>query len=87
MPTEKQIKLWTKKNYKNKDDEEPLYWNTGINNIKNVRSILQETQPWFEADTGRLDIINRIKMWRYISDDKNFDAAYWLTRIENELNR
>ena len=87
MPTEKQIKLWTKKNYKNKDDEEPLYWNTGLNNIKNVRSILQETQPWFEADTGRLDIINRIKMWRYISDDKNFDAAYWLTRIENELSR
>ena len=84
MPTEKQVKLWTIKTYKNKDDEEPLYWNTG-NTKQSVRSILQENQPWYEEDSGRLEIINRIKLWRNITNDKNFDANYWLTRLENEL--
>ena len=85
MPTEKQIKLWTKKSYKNIDNEEPLYWNTGAKNKKTVRNILKEMEPWLEEDTGRLEIINRIKLWRYLTNDKNFDAEYWLTRIENEF--
>ena len=41
-------------------------------------------EPWFEQDTGRLEYINRIKLWRYISGDPEFDADYWMTRVENE---
>lgn len=84
MPAEKQIKLWTENSFKNTDNEEPLYWNNG-NKKNSVREILQKTEPWFEADSGRLDIMNRIRLWRHLTNDKNFDAAYWLTRIENDF--
>ena len=85
MPTQKQVKLWTNKTYKNNHEEEALYWNRGVEK-NSIKEILQKTEPWFEADSGRLDILNRIRLWRHITNDKNFDAAYWLTRIENDYN-
>jgi hypothetical protein len=30
-----------------------------------------------------LEILNRIKFWRFLTGDDNFDAHYWLTRLEN----
>jgi len=32
-----------------------------------------------------LEYLNRIRFWRYISGDNNFDADYWVTRVENEF--
>ncbi len=49
-----------------------------------IQSILERQEPWFENATGRLEIVNRIKMWRFLTGDDHFDAHYWLTRIENE---
>ena len=40
--------------------------------------------PWQENDTNRLDNINRIKMWRLLTGNKNLDVDYWMTRVENE---
>jgi hypothetical protein len=40
-------------------------------------------EPWFEQDTGRLEFLNRIRLWRYLTDDPTYDADYWLTRVEN----
>jgi hypothetical protein len=48
-----------------------------------IQSILCRPEPWFELDTGRLEFINRIKLWRYLTGDPDFDAHYWCTRIEN----
>ena len=49
-----------------------------------MHTILTTPEPWFEADTGRLEFLNRIRLWRYLLGDERFDADYWLTRIENE---
>jgi len=40
-------------------------------------------EPWFEQDTGRLEFVNRIRLWRHLSGDPTFDADYWLGRLEN----
>jgi hypothetical protein len=48
-----------------------------------VESILMTPEPWFEQDTGRLEYVNRIKLWRRLSGDPTFDADHWLTRLEN----
>jgi len=50
-----------------------------------LSSILTKPEPWFEMDSGRLEYLNRIRFWRYISGDNNFDADYWVTRVENEF--
>ncbi|MGH7025180.1 MAG: phytanoyl-CoA dioxygenase family protein [Caulobacteraceae bacterium] len=49
-----------------------------------IETILTTPEPWFEADTGRLEYVNRIKLWRYLTADPDYDADYWLTRLENE---
>jgi hypothetical protein len=48
-----------------------------------IQDILARGEPWFEAASGRLEVVNRIKQWRYITGDENFDVDYWLTRLEN----
>ena len=50
----------------------------------NLQKVLCEPQPWFEMDTGRLEFVNRIRLWRYLLGDDSFDAHYWVTRLENE---
>ena len=47
-----------------------------------VETILTTPEPWFEQDTSRLEYVNRIKLWRYLTDDASYDADYWLTRLE-----
>jgi hypothetical protein len=47
-----------------------------------VETILTTPEPWFEQDTGRLEYVNRIKLWRYLAGDPTYDADYWLTRLE-----
>ena len=66
-PTVRQVKLW------NTDDlEDP-----------EVARILGKGYPWYEAASGRLEIVNRSKFWRYLTGDDTFDTGYWLTRLEN----
>ena len=48
-----------------------------------VEKILMTPEPWFEDDTGRLEMVNRVKLWRYLTADATYDADYWLTRLEN----
>jgi hypothetical protein len=48
-----------------------------------VEQILMTPEPWFEDDTGRLEFVNRVKFWRYLTGDQTYDADYWLTRLEN----
>ena len=40
-------------------------------------------EPWFEQATGRLEVVNRIQMWRSLTGDASFDFDGWLTRLEN----
>ncbi len=47
-----------------------------------VEAILMTPEPWHENDTGRLEFVNRIKLWRYITGDDAYDADYWMTRLE-----
>jgi hypothetical protein len=50
---------------------------------QSVEQVLMTPEPWFEQDTGRLEFVNRIKLWRYLTGDDSYDADYWLTRLEN----
>ncbi len=81
-PTVRQIRLW------NTDDldesvgkQHPIFTKETPKN--DIQAILSKSEPWFEEGAGRLEIINRIKFWRFLTGDENFDAHYWLTRLEN----
>jgi hypothetical protein len=43
---------------------------------------LRQAEPWHEAATGRLETVNRSRLWRYLTGDERFDADWYLTRTE-----
>ncbi len=81
-PAVRQLRLW------NTDDlDESVNKQTPIFSKETpkdgIQAILSSYEPWFEEGTKRLEILNHIKMWRFLTGDDNFDAHYWMTRLEN----
>lgn len=64
-----------------------LLWNTDDLNDPEIGQILSQRQPWYEWATGRLEIMNRSKMWRFLTGDDSYDTDYWLKRVENMPER
>jgi ribosomal protein S27AE len=80
-PRVRQLRLWN-------TDDLPTNTNKAIftretNAVEDIQTILGRLEPWFEDAGGRLEIVNRIKLWRFLTGDNNFDVHYWLTRLEN----
>ncbi|MCP5182155.1 MAG: phytanoyl-CoA dioxygenase family protein [Pseudomonadales bacterium] len=83
-PTAPQSRLWDTSDLDALSQPRPIFWTGGKGNQETIESVLMQPEPWFEADTGRLEYINRIRLWRYLSGNPGYDADYWLTRVENE---
>jgi hypothetical protein len=80
-PTVRQVRLWNTDDL-DENTHHPIFSKETPKN--DIQAILSHYEPWFEWGTGRLEIINRIKFWRFLTGDDNFDAHYWLTRLENK---
>ncbi|MCG5216363.1 phytanoyl-CoA dioxygenase family protein [Streptosporangium sp. KLBMP 9127] len=52
-----------------------------------VAAELAVQHPWYEHATGRLEIYNRVALWRALTDDDGFDIDYWATRVTNRPRR
>ena len=87
-PQVRQRRLWNCTDLsKDHKQQRPIFWSDPSREADPVQQILMQPQPWFEADTGRLELVNRIRFWRYLLGDDSYDADYWLTRLENEPAR
>ena len=64
--------------------QRPIFYVKSHEPRDSVAAILMTPEPWFEQDTGRLELVNRIKFWRYLTDNPDYDADYWLTRLEHQ---
>ena len=38
---------------------------------------------WY-GNEDRLEIVNRIRFWRFLTGDDQFDVGYFLSRLENQ---
>jgi hypothetical protein len=47
---------------------------------------LSRDHLWYGHEV-RLEIVNRIRLWRALTGDPRFDIDFWLTRLENEPTR
>ena len=61
-------------------------WNTDDIDSPEIDRILFRNHKWYGND-DRLEYAQRIKFWRFLTGNENFDAHYWLTRIENMPER
>jgi hypothetical protein len=83
-PAVRQRRLWDTSDLGPGDFEQrPIFWMRELPDPDHLHSILCRLEPWYELDTGRLEIINRLRLWRFLLGDDEFDADYWLTRIDN----
>ncbi len=55
-------------------------WNTDDIDDPGVRQELTTSFGWTNANEGRLELVNRAKLWRYLTGDELFDIDYYLTR-------
>lgn len=84
-PTERQRRLWDDSDLPNDHFEQrPIFWTDPAEPADSLHAILMQGQPWYESDTARLELINRVRFWRFLLGDDGFDADYWVSRIENE---
>jgi ectoine hydroxylase-related dioxygenase (phytanoyl-CoA dioxygenase family) len=58
-------------------------WDTRDLDDPEVARILNRDHRWYGHEL-RLEIVNRVHLWRHLLDDPRFDLDYWLTRIENQ---
>ena len=81
-PTKTQVRQFDLETLRPQAQQRPIFYLKGPL-PPSVEQILMTPEPWFEQDTGRLEFVNRIKLWRYLTGDPGYDADYWLTRLEN----
>ena len=57
-------------------------WNTDDIDSPEIPGHLGINHGWYGNEV-RLETVNRIKFWRFLTGDDNFDVSYWLSRLEN----
>ncbi|WP_188193959.1 phytanoyl-CoA dioxygenase family protein [Nonomuraea sp. SYSU D8015] len=64
-----------------------LLWDTADLADPAVAAELNRRFPWYEPATGRLEVHNRVLLWRAMTADPAFDIDYWTTRVNNRPGR
>ena len=82
-PRVRQLRLWNTDDLETENAKHKPIFTRETNAVEDIQTILSRGEPWFEDAGARLEIVNRIKMWRFLTGDTNFDVHYWLTRLEN----
>jgi hypothetical protein len=62
-------------------------WDTADLDDPAVAAELNRRFPWYENATGRLEIHNRVRLWRAMTADPAFDIDHWTTRVNNRPGR
>ncbi len=62
-------------------------WDTDDLNDPAVAEELRTVFPWYESATARLEIYNRVQLWRSLIGDDSFDLDHWVTRVSNRPGR
>ena len=57
-------------------------WNTDDLDSSEVARALNRKIPW-HGQRHRIELMNRIKFWRFLTGDPAFDMALWWGRVEN----
>ena len=82
-PVIRQIKLWDTSDLDESNDQfRPIFFVTEQRRPNTIQEVLMRGQPWYEGDTGRIELIQRVRFFRRLLGDSSFDADYWVSRLE-----
>jgi hypothetical protein len=57
-------------------------WNTDDIDHGEVPGILSTDHKWY-GNEGRIEFVNRIRLWRFLTGNEKFDMSLWMGRLEN----
>ncbi len=80
-PRVPQVRLW------NLDDFDALHNDPRDHTFGHMRHdsvghVFRRMQPWQQGHEARYELMQRAKLWRYLSGDDHYDVDYYYTRIE-----
>ena len=79
-PTERQLRLWDTSDLDDRTAaDDHMFARTDPHT---VASQLRGNERWYEPSTQRLEIVQRSRLWRYLTGDDRFDVDWYLTRTE-----
>jgi ectoine hydroxylase-related dioxygenase (phytanoyl-CoA dioxygenase family) len=58
-------------------------WDTADLHDPRIGKVLSRDHGWYGHEV-RLEIANRLRLWRELTGDPRYDVDFWLTRIEND---
>jgi hypothetical protein len=81
-PRQPQVRLW------NTEDLEAVHNAPDDHTFAHMRTdsvghVLRAMQPWQQGHEARYELLQRARLWRYLTDDPAYDVDYYLTRIES----
>ena len=79
-PTVPQVRLWDTSDLAERTDSSDhifARWDHGT-----TGALLRGNEPWYEPAAYRLEVVNRTRLWRYITGDSDFDVDWYLTRTK-----
>jgi hypothetical protein len=85
-PTVRQVRRFDVSDF----DDRPLRRATFVarpDEPESVESNLLGWEPWFESDTGQLEWMARIRLWRHLIGRPDWDVDHWQRRLENPARR
>lgn len=82
-PTEPQVRLWDTSDYDEvaRGSWDHMFATTAEGDT--VANRLRKMQPWSFDGEYRIETMERVRLWRYLSDDPAFDVDWYHTRIED----
>ncbi|GAA2097898.1 hypothetical protein GCM10009841_10500 [Microlunatus panaciterrae] len=60
-----------------------LWWDTSDLDDPAIDQELSLRNPWTEVATARLEVYNRVLLWRELSGKDDYDIDFWVTRVRN----
>ncbi len=80
-PMVPQVRLWNLDDFDERHND-PADHVFATSRTDSVAAILRRPIPWEGTDASRYDLMERVRLWRYLSGDAAFDTDYYLTRHE-----
>ena len=82
-PTQPQVRQWDDSDYDSVTPPATDHVFATTEPGETVANVLRRRQPWSFSGDFLLDLMEKTRLWRYLSGDPRFDVDWYHTRIEN----
>ena len=80
-PSEPQVRHWNLDDFHDVHNE-PTDHQFATTGDDTAATLFRHRHPWMTISAGRVEIVQRARLWRYLTGDDAYDVDYYLGRLE-----